>query len=161
MSQYFPKPYEPFRGDINVKVNYSNYATKTDLKNVSHIDISRFAWKTNLASLKTKVDKLDIGKLMTVPVDLSKLSNVKNDVKKIVYDKLVAKVNSIDTSRFFKKTKYDTDNSEIENKIPVTSDPVKKDYNAKITEIEGKILDVNSLATKTALTTVTKKILVI
>ena len=101
MSQYFPKPYEPFRGDINVKVNYSNYATKTDLKNVSHIDISRFAWKTNLASLKTKVDKLDIGKLMTVPVDLSKLSNVKNDVKKIVYDKLVAKVNSIDTSRFF------------------------------------------------------------
>ena len=63
---------------------------------------------------------------MTVPVDLSKLSNVKNDVKKIVYDKLVAKVNSIDTSRFFKKTKYDTDNSEIENKIPDTSDPVKK-----------------------------------
>ena len=98
---------------------------------------------------------------MTVTVDMSKLSNVKNDVKKIVYDKLVAKVNSIDTSRFFKKTKYDTDNSEIENKIPVTSDPVKKDYNAKITEIEGKILDVNSLATKTALTTVTKKILVI
>ena len=63
---------------------------------------------------------------MTVPVDLSKLSNVKNDVKKIVYDKLVAKVNSIDTSRFFQKTKYDTDNSEIENKIPDTSDPVKK-----------------------------------
>ena len=75
--------------------------TRTDRKNVSHIDTSRFAWKTNLVSLKPKVDKLDIGKLMTVPVDLSKLSNVKNDVKKIVYDKLVAKVNSIDTSRFF------------------------------------------------------------
>ena len=76
-----------------------------------------------------------------VPVNLSKLSDVvKNDVKKAVYDKLVAKVNSIDTSRFVLKTKYDTDKSEIENRIPDTSGLVKQtDYNAKITGIEGKI----------------------
>ena len=109
MSQYFPKPYEPFGGDINVKVDLSNYATKTDIKNISHIDTSSFALKSNLASLKTEVDKLDIDKLVPVPVDLSKLSDVvKNDVvKKDVYDKLVAKVNSIDTSGFVLKTKYD------------------------------------------------------
>ena len=88
MSQYFPKPYEPFGGDINVKVDLSNYATKTDFKNVSHVDVSSFALKSNLASLKTEVDKLDIDKLAPVPNDLAKLSNVvKNDViKKTVYD---------------------------------------------------------------------------
>ena len=103
MSQYFPKPNEPFGGDIKVKVDLSNYATKTDIKNISHVDTSSFALKLNLASLKKEVDKLDIDKLVPVPVDLSKLSDVvKNDVvKKTVYDKLVAKVNSIDTSRFF------------------------------------------------------------
>ena len=98
---------------------------------------------------------------MPVLVDLSKLSDaVKNDVvKKDVYDKLVAKVNSIDTSGFVLKTKYDTDKSELENKIPDTSGLVKKtDYNTKITEIEGKIPDVSNLATKTALTTVENKI---
>ena len=69
MSQYFPKPYEPFGGDINVKVDLSNYATKADIKNISHVDASSFALKTNLANLKTKVDKLDIDKLKPVPVD--------------------------------------------------------------------------------------------
>ena len=74
-------------------------------------------------------------------------------LKKTLYDKLVAKVNSIDTSRFVLKTKYDTDKSELENKIPDTSGLVKKtDYNAKITEIEGKIPDVNSLAAKNCIT---------
>ena len=76
MSQYFPKPYEPFGGDINVKVDLSNYATKADIKNISHVDTSSFALKSNLASLKTEVEKLDIDKLVTVPVDLSKLSDV-------------------------------------------------------------------------------------
>ena len=92
MSQYFPKPYEPFGGDINVKVDLSNYATKADIKNISHVDTSSFALKSNLASLKTEVDKLDIDKLVPVSVDLSKLSNlVKNDVvQKTVYCKLVA-----------------------------------------------------------------------
>ena len=79
----FSKPYEPFGGDINVKVDLSNYATKTDLKNVTHADTSSWALKTNLASLKTEVDQLDIDKLATVPIDSSKLSNVvKTDVVK-------------------------------------------------------------------------------
>ena len=60
MSQYFSKPYEPFGGDMNVKVYLSNYATKIDLKNVSHVDVSSFTLKSNLANLKNEVDKLDI-----------------------------------------------------------------------------------------------------
>ena len=83
MSQYFPKPYEPFGGDVNVKVDLSNYATKADIKNISHVDTSSFTWETNLASLKTEADKLDIDKLVLVSVDLCKLSDaVKNDVVK-------------------------------------------------------------------------------
>ena len=66
MSQYFPKPYEPFGGDINVKIDLSNYATKNDLKNVTHVDASRFELKTNLANLKTEIDKLDIDQLVPV-----------------------------------------------------------------------------------------------
>ena len=73
MSQYFPKPYEPFGGEINVKVDLSNYATKTDIKNILHIDISSFALKSNLASLKTEVDKLDIDKSKILPTNLSDL----------------------------------------------------------------------------------------
>ena len=80
MSQYFPKPYEPFGGDINVKVDLSNYATKTGIKNISHVDTSSFALKSNLASLRTEVDKLDIDKLVPLPVDLSKLSDVVKSV---------------------------------------------------------------------------------
>ena len=105
MIQYFPKPYEAFVGDINVKVDLSNYATKSDLKNATGIDISKLATKsdlvslkaevdksdidklksvpTNLTNLKSKVGKLDIGKLETTPVDLYELSNIiKNDVVK-------------------------------------------------------------------------------
>ena len=90
--------------------------------------LTSFALKTNLANLKTEVDKLVMDKLVPVPGDLSKLSDVlKNDfVKKTVYDKLVAKVNNIDTSGFVLKTKYDTDKSELENKIPDVTDFVKK-----------------------------------
>ena len=119
MSQYFSKPYEPFGGYISVKVDLSNYATKRDIKSISHVDTSSFALKTNSANLKTEVDKLDIDKLVPVPADLSKLSDVvKNDVvKKDVYDKLVTKVINIDTSEFVLKTKYDTDKSELEKKI--------------------------------------------
>ena len=85
----------------------TNYATKTDLKNVTHVDVSSFASKTNLASLKTEVDKIDVDKLKTVLVDLVKLSNVvKNDiVKKAQYNKLVTKVDDTDTTDFVKKTK--------------------------------------------------------
>ena len=71
MSQYFPKPYEPFKGDINIKNDLSNYATKADLKNATEIDSSKLALKSNLANLKAKIDKIDVGKLKTVPVDNS------------------------------------------------------------------------------------------
>ena len=127
-SHYFPKSYEPFGGDINLKVDLSNYTTKADMKNISHVDTSSFALETNLVNLKTEVDKLDIDKLVPVPVDLSKLSDVvKNDVvKKTAYDKLVTNVNNIDTSGFVLKTEYDTDKPELENKIPDTSRLVKK-----------------------------------
>ena len=161
MSQYFPKSFRSFGKNINVKVDLSNYKTKTDLKNVTHADTSSFALKTNLANLKTEVDKLDIDKLAPVPVDLSKLSDVvKNDVvKKTEYDKLVGKVNNIDTSGFVLKTKYDTDKPELENKIPDTRGLVKKtNYDAKIADIEGKFPDISNLATKTALTTALSKI---
>ena len=108
MSQYFAKPYEPFGGDINVKVYLSNYATKTDAKNITHVDTSAFPLKTNLANLKTEFDKLDIDKLLLVLVDLSKLNNiVKNEVVE------------------------------------------KAEYNAKIKNIEDKIPDIRTLATKT------------
>ena len=118
MSQYFPKPYEPFGEDINVKVDLSNYATKTDLKNVSHVDVSSFALKLNLANLKTELDKLDIDKLTPVPNDLAKLSNIgKNDViKKTEYNKLVTKVDNIDTAGFVSRTKYESDGSDLEKK---------------------------------------------
>ena len=120
MSQYFPKPYKSFEGNINVKADLSNYATKTDLKNLTYVDTSSFALKTNLAFLKNEVDKLDIAKLAPVPVYLGKLSDVlKSDVvKKTVYDKLVEKVDNIDTIGFVLKTKYQTDKSELETKIP-------------------------------------------
>ena len=117
MSQYFPKPYETFGGDINVKVDLSNYATKANIKNISHVDTSSFTLKRNLATLKTEVEKLGIDKLAPVPIDLSKLIDVvKNNVVK------------------------------------------NNNYNAKITEIEIKILDISNLATKTALTNVENKI---
>ena len=163
MTQYFPKLLNSHSDDsIKVKTDLSNYATKTDIKNISHVDTSSFALKTNLANLKTEVDKLDIDKLVSIPADLSKLSNlIKNVViKKTVYDKLVAKVNpiplnNIDTSDFVLKTKYQTGKTEIENKIPDVSNPVKK---TKLTELENKILGISNLATKTALTSVENEI---
>ena len=107
MSQYFPKPYEAFGGHIKVKVDLSNYAIKADIKSISHVDTLSFALKTNLANLKTAVDKLDIDKLEPVPVDLIKLSDVaKNDV--------------------IKKTDYNAKITEIENKIPDISNLATK-----------------------------------
>ena len=157
MSQYFPKPFRSFGGNINVKVDLSNYATKTDLKNVTHVDNSSFALKTNLANLKTEVDKLYIDISVPVPVDFSIISDVvKNDVvKKTVYDKLVAKANIIDTSDFALKTKYQTDKTELEKKIPDVTDFAKE---PKFIELENKILDISTLATKTVLTAVENKI---
>ena len=115
MSQYFP-PYRSFGRNIKVELDLSNYSTKTDLKNETHVDDSSFASKTNLASLKTQVDKLDIDKLTLVPNYLAKLSNaVKPDVvNKTVYNKLVTKVDTIDTAGFVLKPKNDIDKSDLE-----------------------------------------------
>ena len=85
MSQYFLKPFRSFGGNNNIKVDLSNYVAKTDLKNVTHVHTSSFALKTNLASLKTEVNKLGIEKLAPVPVDLSKLSDA---VKMMLLKKL-------------------------------------------------------------------------
>ena len=131
MSQYFPL-YRSSGSNIKVELDISSYATKTDLKNVTHVDVSSFACKTNLATLKTEVDKIDVDKLNTVTVDLAKLSNIgKNDVvKKTEYNKLV---DNIDTTKFVLRTTYDTDKSDLEKKIsdaekkiPYTSGLVKK-----------------------------------
>ena len=99
MSQYFP-PYRSSGGNKKVEFDLTSYATKTDLKNATHVDVSSFALKTNLTNLKTEVDKLDIAKLIPVPHDLAKLSNVVKDdvVKKTEYDKFVTKVDNIDTT---------------------------------------------------------------
>ena len=127
MSEYFPKP-QSHKENVKIKVDLSNYATKADIKNFTHVDTSNFALKMNLANLKTEVDKIDTDKLKTVPVDLSKLSNVvKNEViKKAEYNKLVAKVCNIDTSNFVIKSNYNTKIAELENKIPDTSNLIKK-----------------------------------
>ena len=157
MSQYFSKPFRSFGGNINFKIHLSNYATNTDRKNVKHVGTSSSALKANLANLKTEVDKLDNDKLVPVPVDLSKLSDVvKNDVvKKIVYHKLLVKADNIDTSDFVLKTKYKTDKTELEKKIPDVTNIVKK---VKLTELQNNISNISNLATKTALTTVENKI---
>ena len=160
MSQYFPTP-SSHKENIKVEIDLSNYATKKDINDIAHVDTSNFALKTNLANLKTEVDKLDIGKLVIVPVDLSKLINaVTNEViKKTECNRLVGKVNNIGTSDFVLKTNYAADKFKLENKIPDTSDLVKKtSYNTKITELENNIPDISNLATKTALTTVENKI---
>ena len=142
-----------------MELDLSGYATKADLKNVTNVDVSIFALKTNLANLKTEGDKLDIAKLTPVANDLAKLSNVvKHDVvKKALYDKLVTKVDNIDTTGFALKTKYDTDKSDLEKKIsdaekeiPNANSLVKKtDCNFKIVEIEDRVPDVSNLVKKT------------
>ena len=83
MIQYFPKPYKPFKGDINVKVDLSSFATKADLKGATRTDTSKLAAKSDLANLKTDIDQIDVDQLKIVPVDLSKINNVvNNDVVK-------------------------------------------------------------------------------
>ena len=125
--------------NLKVKLDLSNYATKAVLKNEADVNISKFAKKVELASLKSevdklekvptvlstlksKVDKLDVNKLVPIPLDLSKLNDVvkSNAVKKTEYHELLKKVNTIqttDTSNLVKKTDYDTKISEIEKKL--------------------------------------------
>ena len=136
---YYP-PYRSSRNNIKVKLDLVNYGTKTDLKNITHADVSSFASKANLASLKTEVDKIDTDKLKTVPADLAKLSNVvKNDVvKKTDYNAKVTsiegqiagvtknttdnlndvkKLKGVDTNNFFLKTKFSADINTLDDKI--------------------------------------------
>ena len=157
---HFPKSFRSFGRNINVKVDLSSYATKSDIKDISLVGTSSFSLKTNLANLKTELDKLDIEKLLLLPTDLSKLSNIikNNVVKKTVYDELVAKVDDIDTNNFVLKTKYDTDKLKLENKIPNVTDFVKK---GKLTKLKNKISNTNNVATKAVLTTVENKIPVV
>ena len=118
MSQYFPEPSVHFDRNVKFELGLSSYARKTNLKNAEGIGTSKLPLKSNLARSKEEIDKLDVDKLKTVVVDLSKLSNaVENeDVKKTVYNKSVTKVNNIDSSEFVLKALYDIDKSDLENK---------------------------------------------
>ena len=131
MSQYFP-PYNNSGENIKVELDLSNYATKKDIKVITHVE-------TNLAALKIEVDKIDRDKLKTVPDDLAKLSNVvKNDVvKKTTYNTLKNKVDAIDTSKFVSRTKFTTDTNALDDKID---------------KVEKKIPDISRLATKSSVT---------
>ena len=155
---YYP-PHKSSSSNVKVKLDLTNYATKTDLKNITHVDVSSFASKTNLAALKTEVDKIDVDKLKTKPVDLAKFTNaVKSDlVKKTVYktkatsievriawltkntvDNLadITKFKAIDTNSFVLKTELASDINTLENKIDT---------------VDKKIPDISELATKTSL----------
>ena len=133
-------PYRSSSNNIKVKLDLTNYATKDDVKNITHVDVSSYATKTNLASLKTEVDKIDTDKLKTVPADLAKLSNVvKNDaVKKTDYstkvtsieaqiagltkntvDNLadITKLKAIDINNFLTRTKFSADTNSLDDKI--------------------------------------------
>ena len=131
MSIYFP-PYNNSSEKIKVELDPSNYATKKDIKDITHIGASGFATKTNLAALKTEVDKTDTDELKTVPDNLAILSNVvKNDVVKKTKE-LKTKVDGIDTSTFVTRTKFTADTNALDDKIdtvekktPVLTDFVK------------------------------------
>ena len=156
MSTYYP-PYKSSSRNVKVQLDLTNYATKTDLTNITHVNISSFASKTNLAALKSEVDKIDVDKLKTAPVDLAKLTNaVENDEKltiilvtsietqiagltKNTVDNLadITKPKAIDTNSFVLKTKLASDVTTLENKIDT---------------VDKKIPDISGLATKTSLT---------
>ena len=156
MTTYYP-PYKSSSNNVKEELDLTNYATKTDLKNITHVDVSSYASKTNLAALKTEVDKIDVDKLKTT--DLAKLSNVvKNDVvKKTDYNTKVTsietqiagftkntvdnladitKLKAIDTNSFVLKTKLASDVTTLENKIDT---------------VEKKKPGIGGLATKTSL----------
>ena len=157
MSQYYP-PYRSSSNNIKVELDLANYSTKADLKNITHVDVSSFASKTNLAALKTEEDKIDADKLKAAPTDLTKLTNaIENDVvKKTVYNTKVTsieaqiagltkntvdnladitKLKAIDTNSFVTRTKFSADTNALDDKI----DGVEKKSN------------ISGLATKTSL----------
>ena len=134
MSTYYP-PYKGSTNNIKVELDLTNYATKTDLKNIIHTDVSSFASKTNLLALKTEVDKIDIDKLKAVPDDLAKLSNiVKNEV--------------------VKKTDFSADNCVTRTKFSTGTNSLDE----KIDEVDKKIPDVSGLTTKSSVTILIKNL---
>ena len=160
MSQYFP-PYRNSTKDVKIEIDLAYYATKDDIKNITHVDVNSYASKTNLAALKTEVDKIDADKLKTVPTNLTKLKNtVDNDlVKKTDYNTKVSNIESqivgvnkntldnladikilktetVDTSNFVTKTKFSADTNALDDKID---------------KVDKKIPDISGLATKTSL----------
>ena len=156
MSQYFPKLYEPFGRDINVKVGLSNYATKADIKSNSHIDTSSFALKSNLAILKTEVDKLDIDKLQSLPTNLS---NLKSKVDKLYLNKLAPVKNEKVKNDVVKKTEYNAKIKNIEDKRPdITNLATKTILNTKINKVKTEVPSISGLATTSTLTAVENKI---
>ena len=164
MSQYYP-PYRSSRNNIKVELDLANYAAKTDLNNITHVDVSSFGSKTNLAALKTEVDKIDADRLKTAPTDLAKLTNaIEHDVvKKTDYNNKVTsieaqiagltkntvdhladimKLKAIDTNSFVTRTKFSADTNALDDKID---------------GVEKKQPDISGLATKTSLNDYAKK----
>ena len=134
MSTYYP-PYKSSSNNIKVELDLTNYATKTDLKNITHTDMSSFASKTNLSALKTEVDQIDIDKLKTVPDDLAKLSNVvKNEV---------VKKTDFSADNYVTRTKFSTDTNSLDDKID---------------KVDKKNPDVSGLATKSSVTILIKNL---
>ena len=126
---YYP-PYRSSSNNVKVELDLSNYATKDDVKNITHVDVSSYATKSNLATLKTEVDKIDIKKLKTVQDDLAKLSNVvKNEV---------VKKTDFSADNYVTRTKFSTDTNSLDDKID---------------KVEKKIPDISSLETKINVTT--------
>ena len=161
MTQYFPKPYKSFGGDINVEVDLSNYTMKADLKTATGVNNSKLAAKSDLVSLKAEFDKLDIDKLKNVP---SNLSNLKSKLDKIDIEKLEttpvdsSKLNNI-VKNVVKKDAYNAKIKNIEDKIPDIIDlGTKTTLNAKINEVKSEIPSITHLATTTVLTAVENKI---
>ena len=151
MSKYIPKPYDSFDRDNNVKVDLSNYATKRDIKNITHFDTSGFALKTNWSCLKTDVDKLDINKLKSLP---NNLSNLKTKVDKLDIDKLItvpvdlSKLSNVVKNEVVKKTEYNAKIKSIEDKIPgITNLATKSSLNTKIYEVKNEIPSISALTT--------------
>ena len=164
MSQYYP-PYRSSRNNIKVELDLANYATKTDLNNITHVDVSSFASKSNLAALKTEVDKIDAVRLKTTPTDLAKLTNaIEHDVvKKTDYNTKVTsieaqiagltkntvdnladitKLKAVDTNSFVTRTKFSADTNALDDKID---------------GVEKKSPDISGLATKASLNDYAKK----
>ena len=141
MSEYFPEPKSLVK--VKIELDLSNYAIKTDLKNATGIDMSSFAEKLDLASLKSKVGKLEIYKLKNVPTNLKNLKQIRQ-INKV--SKLLSKVDKLDVDNLLPVPVH------LSKLSDVVKNDVKKDvYNAKITNIEDKIPDTTNVATKTTL----------